>query len=317
MTEIFSGNLQRVWNSTSLDKLKQCPRAYQYAILGGYSTSAENIHIHFGLVYHKAVEVYHFCRAGKGTVPTAKGPILIPGPQSHESALRLALACALHLTWPDILIGNDTSTRAKSRPNLIRSIVWYLDEFGDEDPIETLILEDGSPAVEVTFAITLDIAASDGRPFVLAGHLDRIGKFLGDNYYTDLKTTGSALGEFYFENFSPHNQMSCYSFSGKVHSNTPLKGGIIDAAQIQVGGTRFQRGFVNRTPAQLEEWYDDLRYNLSLAESFSRTGRYPMNDTACRMCNFKRICALDPKVRESFLKSQFPVRSINPLEIRT
>lgn len=299
---IFRDKHQLVWNSTSLDKLKACPRSYQYAILGGYSTSAENIHIHFGLAYHKAVEVYHFARAKEA---------------SHADALRIAVKQAMVMTWPDILISQDPKLKAKSRPNLIRSIVWYLNDFGESDPVETLILAGGEPAVEITFALELDIQTSDGTPYILAGHLDRVGTFMGELYYTDLKTTGAALGEYYFENYSPNNQMSLYSFAGKIHTNLPLKGGIIDAAQIQIEGTRFQRGFINRTPDQLAEWYDDLKYHLSLAESFARSGRWPMNDTACRMCDFKKICAHDPSVRHSYLDARFTKRVINPLEIRT
>jgi hypothetical protein len=299
---IFQGTSQLVWNSTSLDALKQCSRKYQLAILQGWSTGAENIDITFGLAYHKAVEVYHFAKAKGAT---------------HQQATIVAIRQAMVMTWPDILIGYDTRTRAKSRPNLVRSIVWYLEQFGEADPIETLILSNGDPAVEVTFAIELDIPSPSGDNYKLAGHLDRIGTYMGDGYFTDLKTTGAALGEYYFENFSPHNQMSLYSFAGKVHTDIPLKGGIIDAVQVQVGGSRYQRGFVLRTPAQLDEWYEDLKYWLAVAELNVSRNYWPMNDTACRMCNFKRICAMDPKVRPTFLASNFSKRIINPLEIRT
>lgn len=297
MTEIFKGNFQIVWNSTSLGALKDCPRKYYYSIICGWSTGGENIHIIFGLAYHKAVELYHFAKA--------KG-------QSHESALAVAVRSALEATYPDTLLDSK-----KSRWNLIRTIVWYLDQFGPDDPIKTLILNSGEPAVEVTFAHHLDIPSPTGDPYILAGHIDRIGEFAGPLYYTDLKTTGAALGDFYFENYSPNNQMSVYSYAGQIITDVPLKGGIIDAAQILVSGSRFQRGFVNRTPDQLLEWRDDLAYWLGMAQSFASREHWPMNDQACRLCNFKKICASDPKVRESFLRSNFTHRVINPLEIRT
>lgn len=294
---IFQGAHQIVWNSTSLDAFKACPRRYQYAILQGWSTGSDNIHIVFGLAYHKAIEVYHFARA--------KG-------ESHDAATLAAIRQAMTMTWPDLLLDSK-----KSRPNLIRTIVWYLEEFGVDDPAKTFILANGQPAVEVTFSFEIDHESPAGTPYMLAGHLDRIVTFMGDQYYSDLKTTGAALGEYYFKNYSPHNQMSTYSFAGKVITNVPLKGGIIDAAQILVSGSRFQRGFVHRTPDQLAEWKDDLEYTLSLARLYANRGYWPMNDTACTLCRFQSICALDPKVRDSVLASNFQKRTINPLEVRT
>jgi hypothetical protein len=294
---IFQGKHQLVWNSTSLDAFKACPRRYQYSILQAWATGGDNIHIAFGLAYHKAIEVYHFAVASGA---------------SHDAASLAAVKQAMFMTWPDILLDSK-----KSRPNLVRTIVWYLEQFGQDDPAKTLILADGQPAVEVTFAFELDIEFVPGVPYVLAGHIDRIVTFMGDNYYSDLKTTQSALGEYYFKNYSPHNQMSTYSFSGKVVTNIPLKGGIIDAAQILVSGSRFQRGFVHRTPDQLAEWRDDLEYYLSLARVYAKREHWPMNDTACVLCKFQAVCALDPKVRDSVLASNFAKREVNPLEIRT
>lgn len=300
-TSIFQGNFQLVWNSTSLDALKTCPRKYQYSILQSYSTGAENIHIHFGLTYHKAIELFHFAKAeGK----------------SFDEAQLVAVRYAMLNARSELLEqSGHEKARAKSKPNLIRSIIWYLEEFKEES-IQTLILSSGAPAVEITFAVETEIQSSLGVPILLAGHIDRIGSFGPDLYYTDLKTTGSQLGEHYFQNYSPHNQMSCYHFAGKIHSNLPLKGGIIDAVQVMVNGSRFQRGMISRTPDTMEEWHDDLSFWLAQADLFATRDYWPMNDTSCRMCDFKTICALDPKVRQSYLKS-FPKRIVNPLEIRT
>lgn len=294
---VFQGNFQLIWNSTSLDALKKCPRQYQYAILQGWATGGENIDIVFGLTYHKAVELYHFARA-KGA--------------DHEEALLVAVRHAMRHTWPDILID-----KVKNRPALIRSIIWYLDEFGIDDPMETVILSNGEPAVEVTFLVDLDIPGPFGESYLLGGHLDRLVNYNGARYFTDLKTTKQSLGEFYFDQFSPHNQMSCYNFSGRIHSDEAVRGGIIDAASILVSGTRFQRGPVNRTPDTLNEWHNDLGFWLKTAEQFAKANYWPMNDTSCYLCRFRKYCAMDPKVRDSFIASNFVKRIVNPLEVRT
>lgn len=298
---VFDGARQRIWNSTSLNALKECPKKYELSILRGWTSLGENIHIIFGLAYHKAVELFHFAKAeGK----------------DYNQALLVAVRYAM-LSVSEAQLPPQASENKKTRTNLVRSIIWYLEEFGEEDPIETLILPSGEPAVEVTFQHDLSILQPDGTPYILSGHIDRIGRFAGRLHFTDLKTTGAALGEYYFKHYSPNNQMSLYAYAGKVIHHEPIVGGILDVAQVMVGFTRYQRGFVHRTPGQLAEWEDDLSVWISLAESYALARRWPQNDQACRMCQFQPICAKDPSVRESFLKTNFSVRTINPLEIRT
>src|SRR5205085_2132611 len=148
---------------------------------------------------------------------------------------------------------------AKNRETLIRSVIWYLDNFKD-DPAATLILANGKPAVELSFRMELDwgpggkpAAGLDFPPYILSGHLDRVVEFGGQRYVMDRKTTGSSPTPHYFDGFAPDNQMSLYTLAACVQFNTPVAGVIIDAAQIAVGFTRFQRGFTYRTESQLEE----------------------------------------------------------------
>jgi len=109
--------------------------------------------------------------------------------------------------------------------------------------------------------------------------------------------------------------MSLYSFAGQVVLGTPVRGVIIDAAQILEDESRFGRGFTYRTPAQTQEWVQDLKYWLTLAEQYAVNNYWPMNDKSCGHyrsekddrsgCPFREICGKDPSVRETFLKTQF------------
>ena len=109
--------------------------------------------------------------------------------------------------------------------------------------------------------------------------------------------------------------MSLYSFAGQVVLGTPVRGVIIDAAQILEDESRFGRGFTYRTQAQTQEWVADLRYWLTLAEQYAVNNYWPMNDKSCGHyrsekddrsgCPFREICGKDPSVRETFLKTQF------------
>jgi ATP-dependent exoDNAse (exonuclease V) beta subunit len=80
------------------------------------------------------------------------------------------------------------------------------------------------------------------------GHLDRLVRYGGDYYVQDQKTTGSSIGPWYFKRYNPDNQMSLYTAAGAVVFNTPVKGVMVDAAQVAMGFTRFERGFSPSVP---------------------------------------------------------------------
>jgi hypothetical protein len=213
---------------------------------------------------------------------------------------------------PDLSQPWDSGHNLKNRHTLIRTIVWYLEAFRD-DAAKTVILADGKPAVELSFRMELDEwpTGQDGwrwlqeeHPYTLCGHLDRLVEFAGGYYVMDRKTTGSTLGGYYFDGFNPDNQMTLYTLAGRIIFNTPVRGVIIDAAQIAVGFSRFDRGITYRTEDQLNEWMHDLGYWLSAAARYAERDYWPMNDKACNNyggCQFRKICSKAPQVRESFL----------------
>jgi hypothetical protein len=325
-------NIQFATDSTSLGYLKTCPRLYEYTILEGWRSRGESVHLKFGQLYHSGLETYDKLRA--------QG-------YEHEIALHEVTQWAMEATWersvdmtgpePDSLHHEPTSGpwvsdhHSKNRETLIRSIIWYLDEFRN-DPAATLILANGKPAVELSFRMEMEWGPEAGydekpqklpvkqtQPYLLCGHLDRVVEFGGQRYVLDRKTTGSSPTPHYFDGFAPDNQMSIYTLAARVQFSTPVAGVIIDAAQVAVGFTRFQRGFTYRTEAQLEEWLADFRFWTAQAEGFAEASHWPMNDRSCGMyggCTFRKICSKSPEVRERFLESDFERRPWNPLQSR-
>jgi len=100
---------------------------------------------------------------------------------------------------------------------------------------------------------------------------------------------------------------------------TPVRGVIIDAAQIAVGFSRFSRGFTFRTEAQIEEWLTNTKEWLARAEDYAVAGFWPMNDKACHHyggCVFRKVCSKSPEVRHKFLETDFVKKQWNPLEPR-
>jgi len=287
----------------------------------GYRTKSESVHLDFGAWYHSGLELYDKLRAqGK----------------DHEEALDLVVAGALEWTWiRDVEKAGPwtTDNSNKTRETLIRTLIWYIDHFKD-DPAQTVILADGKPAVELSFKLELDwgpgskmthldngkptevLPSRSMQPYILCGHLDRVVNFTGGTYVMDRKTSSSTIASNYFDQYDPDNQMSLYTLAAKVIYQTPVKGVIIDAAQIAVGFSRFSRGFTHRTDAQIEEWLTDCKSWFALAEQYATAGYYPMNDKSCHKyggCPFRKVCSKDPAVRQKFLESDFYQKQWNPL----
>lgn len=350
--------IQIAWDSTSLGWLKTCPRLYQYSMIEGWRSRGQSVHLDFGQFYHHALELYDRHRATG---------------QDHNEALYEAVKYCLEVTWVYTTCPNcigagriddspescghcqgagctgepmDWGHNLKTRETLVRSVIWYLEEFGENDAARTVVLANGKPAVELSFRLEMDWGPEAGtvyapvyesaenerishsraglelqskQPYILSGHLDRVVEFSDGIYVMDRKTSSTTIGSYFFDGFAPDNQMSLYTFASKVIYQTPVRGVIIDAAQIAVGFTRFSRGFTFRTETQTEEWLDNTKVWLAQAEQYAVAGFWPMQDKACHMyggCAFRKVCSKSPEVRQKFLESDFVKRHWNPLEAR-
>ncbi len=304
-------NIQYAVDSTSLELLKRCPRLYQYVMIEGWEPHGEAIHLRFGIEFHQALHDYELYKTQE---------------LNHDEALigtLRDLLTRIHSWDPD---PHTKSEEKKDKPNLIRAVVDYLDKH-KADPAETVILDNGRPALEVSFRFELDWGPdlaqfAPKQPYLLCGHLDRIVNYLDGIYVMDRKTSGSALSQYYFSQYQPHNQMSLYALAGKIVLESPIRGVIIDGVHVHEQPD-FGRGITYRTQDQLDEWLYDLRFWLAKAEDYATQGYWPMNDTACSMyggCRFRGICSKSPQARPQFLKSEFRQKPEeerwNPLKAR-
>lgn len=299
--------LQIAWDSTSIGAFKTCPRKYQLSIIEGWNPRSLSVHLVFGQHYHKALERYDHSRSAG---------------RDHEQSTIDAVRQALSDSWEILPDGRGrpwmSDDPLKNRETLVRTVVWYLEEFAD-DSAKTIQLANGKPAVELSFRFETDYFLSDGTPFLLCGHLDRLAELGDDTYVFDRKTTKNTLSESFFEGFSPNNQFSLYTLAAQVVYNTNVAGLYVDGAQIAVGFSRFQRAMSPRHHSQIEEWYKDFGLMLQLAQFYAAQQYWPMNDTACGNyggCQFRGICSKVPGVREAYLKGSFTRRVWDPLFVR-
>lgn len=291
--------IQFAWDSTSLGYIKTCPRLYQYHMLEGWVPKDESIHLRFGQEYHSAIQNFEGFKADGLSFDDA----------CCETIRKLLLRIR---DWDP-----DPTTKAyinKNKDQLIHLVVCYLDEFGRGDPCKTHVLENGKPAVELSFRFELDWGPESpfnntSQPYILCGHLDRVVDFGGDLFVLDHKTTVTTPTDYYFNQYAPNNQMTLYAFAGKVVMDSPIKGVIIEAAQVTSQKPMlFKRQPTYRSDDVIDEWLDDLEYHLNAAESYAEAGHWPMNDTACDKyggCRFREVCSRSVSVREAYLKADF------------
>lgn len=299
----FDANgIQFAWDQTSIKLAEECLKKYQYVMLDGWRSRGGNTHLIFGGVYASALEHFHKYRAQGATV---------------DEALIDVVREALIATW--IYEGDEpgpwiSDHNTKTRENLIRTIVWYFEHFHD-DPCQTVILSDGTPAVEHSFQLPVD------NGIIFAGHLDRVVEYSNNLYIQDQKTTATTITPRYFMSYNPDSQITgMYPFAGRAIFKLPIKGVMLDAAQIAVGFSRFERGFIFTDDLSLNEWYDDTMELIERTREATRNNHFSRNRSSCNKyagCQFRNVCAHSPAVREQFLKADFEKgQRWDPLEAR-
>jgi hypothetical protein len=270
-------------------------------MVDGWQSRGLSHHLLFGQIYHSALETFDHQMASGA---------------HRDDALHAAVRYTLMEAWQG---GEPWGDEKKNTKTLLRTIIWYTEHFGEGegDSLETLLLPDGRPALEVSFRFepgpTFTVA---GTPILLCGHLDRVVSFSGTPSILDRKTTGGPLNQRYFDSFNPHLQMSLYTYAGQKLFNYPIARVIIDAAQVMPDFSAFERGFTFRSSDNLLEFESNLQETLHLMERCAATGYYPQNPNACHNyggCAFRSICLLSPSSRPNFLSANFDHRPWNPL----
>ena len=161
-TDANGVSYQYAVDSTSLKAMQTCPRYYQYSIIESWEPARKSRHLTFGGHYATALERFYKCQA--------QG-------MSIDDSLDIVLDGVLKDSWEyernaadEILVDAegkrkgapwDSMDNAKNRETLVRSIIWYIDHFKG-DNLKTLILDNGKPAVELSF--TLELNADETWP---------------------------------------------------------------------------------------------------------------------------------------------------------
>jgi len=277
--------LQLVWDATSFKQFQFCPRSYQYAIISGFRPRNESKHLTFGRHFHTALEAFDGAMA-LGV--------------HWEDARRLALDVALKVTK-----GWESRDKDKNRFTLIRSVDWYCQHYGPDNPVKILLLPSGKPAIEVSFRIMTLMLASTGEDFALAGHIDALVSFIGNYYAMERKTTGKAINTTWFGTFDPDIQIELYNWAGGTLLEQNLSGVLLDGTQVLVNSNSFGRHIIMKTRAQVNETFQDIASILLSADRYAQEEYWPKYTRNCWACPYSAVCSNQPSIRDQQLREDF------------
>ena len=268
--------------------------------------SGHNPHTNFGHAFHEGLRAYDEARFAGHNNPTLAG---------------VKRAYELSREWPEPLAGYEANTlkaseKAKTAESLARSIVWYDEALGSSNTFEVMVA-DGKPAFEINFKIPLGFKLpwANNKEALLCGNLDAVVKFGDEVWVLERKSTYSQLGGWYFSKYSPNIQIDVYCLAAHLlWPDWKIQGVLLEAAQIGQTFVRFQRQFLRRSVAQLEETH----YAIEKAIKGIEINRWPLNPASCNVgagCPYRSLCNTDPAMRERLLELEWQRRKSpwNPL----
>ncbi len=315
MNSSFDGNFQFGWDNTSLSLLKECPRKYQYSMIENWRRKHTAAPLSFGGFFHRGLELYD--------------RFIASGSDKDEATRQMIKAIAIETEIETTVFNSETLSETKvmrryhtddNRRNLftlLRSLVWYLDLY-QQDMFETIILPDGKPAVELSFRIELPFKGM-GNTLYYCGHLDKAVSYNGMNWVLERKHTVQSFSQYYFDRFVLDSQPTGYSFALSSLSKGLVGGVIIDAAQVAINFTRFQRTITPRRPEQINEWLINVQHWINVGLDYANENYWPMNETSCLKygkCQFFDVCNAPQNLRKNYLETSFKQEIWDPLKSR-
>lgn len=315
MNESMIGDFQFAWDNTSLSLLKRCPRKYYYSMIENWNRKHTAAPLSFGSFFHRGLELFdRFRQKGLDYQAACEQMVKQVAIESEMDSI---------VFDPNTLVETKVKQRYATDDNkrnlytLLRSLIWYLDHYKN-DVFETIVLPNGKPAVELSFRIEMPFKVNDTQ-ILYCGHLDKAVTHGGLAWVLERKHTVRTLGSYYFDQYIMDSQPTGYAFALETLSHRAVGGVIIDAAQVAVGFTRFQRAFANRRPERINEWLENTKEWIQLAADFANANHWPMNETACAVmgkCPYIDVCSAPKNMREQYLNTQFEKRVWDPLKSR-
>lgn len=145
------------------------------------------------------------------------------------------------------------------------------------------------------------------EPIEYGGIFDGLIDFNGVLYVLEHKTT-SQLGDYYFDQFKPNNQVSGYVWAASKLTGRKVGGALINAIGVyKSSATKFQRQITSRSDDSIAEWMRNVRAVCEEIQGHRRTGYWPQRTVACTLygkCEFHQVHVLTSEAERKMLLEQ-------------
>lgn len=299
--------IPRAIDNTALAAYDECERKYYYGmVLHRRRKGAERPPLVYGTAWHKALEAHYKTNGDLNAV--------------MEGAAK---------AWKDHGIADDHRTYHR----LISAYEAYVSLYGLPEAEARgwgkTVGYPENPVIELAIEIWWPGAL---HPYT--GKIDRVIEHQGLYYVEDHKTS-SALGDQYFRQFDPSNQMMGYCWIAQQVTGLPIAGVRINAHGVLKSQNKFARSTIHYSPDRLLEWADNYNVRVQkVNESHARleAGRlpdgtvldaalleaFPHQYGACAakygQCTYADVCTFDRRLRSRILAADYEVHEWNPLE---
>lgn len=229
-----------VIDSSMRGAFSECPQKFYRQYLQGLRLPGNSIHLHFGGMFAKGLEVVR--KAYWGDKLSASAALL----KGAEVILK---------EWGQVEapVGS-----AKTLERCLDALDRYFKEYPLEtDFLKPFIFENGTLGVECSFALPLETRHPQTKePLLYAGRFDLLAQHGNSIYIVDEKTTGS-LGASWAKQFNNRAQFTGYTWGAKSYG-LPIAGVIIRGVGILKTSISFQQVIQQRPDWQIAIWKAQL-----------------------------------------------------------
>lgn len=147
------------------------------------------------------------------------------------------------------------------------------------------------------------------EPIEYGGIFDGMVRFGGNVYALEHKST-SVMGDYYFNQFKPNNQVAGYIWASGQMSGLEVGGAIVNAIGVyKTGKTKFKRQVSTRDKLDIEMFLKNVYATCCEIKQHQLTGFYPQRTGSCTqygLCEFHQVHTLsDPAWQQKRLEQDY------------
>lgn len=265
-------------DSSTLSTWRSCRRKYFWQTVNSLYPSGKSVHLIAGGAIAAGMEA------------ARKRVFLDPRPSDvHIDDILHAAFLAFAAEWGSYEAPPESP---KDAINSFNALATYLTEFPPAtDVVQPLTRPDGSPTVEFTFAIPLEVNHPDtGDPFIFSGRFDLLGTFNGIPCVVDEKTT-SQLGYSWASQWALRGQFMGYIWACQ-QLGYPVNMAVVRGIALLKRDIKFETAIVQFPQHLIDRWHKMLISDvkeLAFAYEAYRDGKY--DDESVYPYNFADSCS--------------------------